>query len=558
MEIQELLLDKTRYRKTTKKRYDVTITRPRTCTTVHNIFDDTIQTTSSYKPFVVVGPCGEETIAGIGDLLGNYEFSDGTQLTEESLVYKLTRGKGSIKACWVETSKAYWATLIPYTLQHLIVGSLVLNRQSVLLQGVEALYNDCLMAGLDNGDLTALRKHYQGKIVTNTTGSYYIPEHGRGDYLVCDSLLNGEPDLSTARVVNGLLFEEMYDMRSFSTVALEIAFLLLSIYIQDMATRDGVEYSKQYGKITSFLRKEAYQIKIGERQGTIYLLFNKSERNLTAYYEIYGKQYSIPDYNSIRKKAAGRDEVDTLIYYVTSLLSTFKKQLAIAKVELSEDTERLIKGLFNSIERVFDILPGEHTATPTIRADKSMLAIVHKSASCQKPIKVLILARITTQACESAIQFDGKEYDLQTLVPVRNLAEAERFTNEFKSRYVRLINGFSVQQKRVTATLPIKEEKSLSAPLMQSKQISDWHKYIKEAILKFLPSQYTGIATVEERGANTFFKVDNQTVLVISKASEDTLKVMNKTSNVSITLKEHTDKYLVTIARNCVKFSKNL
>ena len=73
MGLQDIILDKYRYRKTTLKEYDVTISRPNVATGVHNILDDSFKQTSSYTPYVVMGPCGEEKVSHAKDMGGKYK-----------------------------------------------------------------------------------------------------------------------------------------------------------------------------------------------------------------------------------------------------------------------------------------------------------------------------------------------------------------------------------------------------------------------------------------------------------------------------------------------------
>ena len=47
---------------------------------IHNIFTGSIDKTSTYKPFVLTGPLGDELVLSTQELVENFETLDGSSL----------------------------------------------------------------------------------------------------------------------------------------------------------------------------------------------------------------------------------------------------------------------------------------------------------------------------------------------------------------------------------------------------------------------------------------------------------------------------------------------
>lgn len=572
MGLQDIILDKSRYRKTTLKEYDVTISRPNVATGVHNILDDSFKQTSSYTPYVVMGPCGEENVFHAKDLVGKYKFSDGTMVSEFELNTRLAK-RSKVRATRLATNEIYWVLLVPHTLQNLQIGRLLVNRQNVTLYGNEALYSKCLEENIYNGDVSKLEGGFAGQVRTMEDASYFLPYHGRGDYLVCKSLPNGEPDTNTLTVINGVLFERVFNMTPLRTVSLDVAFLLLGIYIQDMTSDNSTKYQKLQSECesTSAYIVETYQIVVGDKQGKFTLKFNRSDRDLTVTYNIYGRNYSISNYSKIRASNPNRDEIDVIIYYVSSALGTFKKTLLTAKVELTKEMGQLITFAFNEIKKIFEIIPGRYASNMKIKAGKSLLALQHAHPRYKQPIKVLVFADANNQTFESIIKVGSDEYEIQEPTTITNQEQAIQFAQDFRSSYTRVLNGFIANAKddlevskertqrstRTASQSTVQRQQPRQVPMQSQQEVADWYEFLQQEIQQGLSAVYSGTVTTSVPKANqVYYKVDNSTVLVTVKESDNSVKILNSTSNVKVDLKSKKPTYLKNLAANCVKFSQ--
>lgn len=124
-------------------------------------------------PYALKGAFGEMWVISINKLIERYTFEDGTKLTEDELGTKLKKGKLKIK------TKAN--------------GNLTW----------------CTQVTVDKGEVTVITADGTRLICNNQE----LKDHGDGDYLLCCcSKDNGQPDLSDVWVVNGVVFEETYEI----------------------------------------------------------------------------------------------------------------------------------------------------------------------------------------------------------------------------------------------------------------------------------------------------------------------------------------------------------
>lgn len=164
------------YKMTRKKKYKIHCYMPRLGTKVYNKFEKSHYITDKNKPFVLVGTQGEEWVVDLKKLCATYTYVSGSPITYASLKNKLN-ADGTI------------------------------DKFPIVASGCNLNY--------------ALRVPVAQKVSINTAWGDVLQvnapgvKHGKGDFIVCGVDNNGQPMLNDRWVVNGLIFEDTYDMRPF-------------------------------------------------------------------------------------------------------------------------------------------------------------------------------------------------------------------------------------------------------------------------------------------------------------------------------------------------------
>lgn len=188
MQILEILNNFQNWFKTKEKPITVYMCRPKVGYKVYNKFLNQTYYTSAQQQFVISRTSGERWIVTGKDLQGCYKFQDGEKVTQESLTSKL-RTDGTIdwqKMTGIqEKSENFWAIQIPLELVNQPMINMELEFGATGLGGV-----------------------VRDKIIyINRQGQ----THGDGDFLVAPDV-NGCPDITKLRIINGELFSTLYDM----------------------------------------------------------------------------------------------------------------------------------------------------------------------------------------------------------------------------------------------------------------------------------------------------------------------------------------------------------
>lgn len=169
-----ILVNKDKFKKCKEKQRKLYISIPREGYTVFSEFDKRSVQTNNVLRVLVSGIRGEYYTTSVEELQSNYVHIDGTPVTMSSLHWKKIDGGAVVDWTPVirKPSRAcHWFLQVPVNLG---TGALTVNNF---------------------------------KTQVNRTG---VP-HGRGDYIVCSG--NTEPNLATARCVNGIAFLDQYNNR---------------------------------------------------------------------------------------------------------------------------------------------------------------------------------------------------------------------------------------------------------------------------------------------------------------------------------------------------------
>lgn len=177
LDIVNKLEDFRNWKRTNEKNYEIYACMPRIGTKVHNKLENTRYITNEERKFVLSGTMGEEWVIDVTTLSDEYVFADGTPITYDALTKKLTSGVID----WFKIKplpgggKQNWAFHLPLSIKNF---------------PVQTIKGDTLYANRDGVG------------------------HGVGDFIVASDL-GGYPNLNDIWIVNGIVFPNTYDMRSF-------------------------------------------------------------------------------------------------------------------------------------------------------------------------------------------------------------------------------------------------------------------------------------------------------------------------------------------------------
>lgn len=170
------MYNKTNWKKTRTKEYEVYICRPSLNTKVIDKLTGYKDETTKDKQFIVYGILGSKSVIGITSLILKYKNLDGTAITTQQLSKRMN-SRGQIEWFKVKTISQdcnYYAFNIPR------------DVKNIPIRGQKGVY------------------------IANKTGI----EHGCGDFLVA-SMINKNIDFDNVTVINGNVFSQTFDMRSF-------------------------------------------------------------------------------------------------------------------------------------------------------------------------------------------------------------------------------------------------------------------------------------------------------------------------------------------------------
>ena len=174
------IYDSKLYKKTTEKKHYVYVCLPELGSRVFNRLEKKYYITDKVNCFVISGTLGELKTIDLATLSRKYKLTDGRNVSLDNLkkmAIKLSSGATVIdwfKAQSLPDKIVKWAYFVPS--------------------------NFIIKVNKANGE----------EVIVNDSTS----EHGYGDFILCPTLA-GKANTRDIEVINGLLFPNIYDMRSF-------------------------------------------------------------------------------------------------------------------------------------------------------------------------------------------------------------------------------------------------------------------------------------------------------------------------------------------------------
>lgn len=167
------ILDAKYYKKTKTKTYEVYVCKPKDGTEVVANESQRIIKTTAKEPFIIKEPSGRYRVTSEKEIANKYKFMRNKEITHEDIVHRCSK-EGTMM--WKHMQSNKFGEEVFY------INVPVNVRFTVTVCGRQLVVN-----------------------------SMYC-EHGNGDYVVCDSVLD-KPDFSTIRVVNGLDFIHTHSIK---------------------------------------------------------------------------------------------------------------------------------------------------------------------------------------------------------------------------------------------------------------------------------------------------------------------------------------------------------
>lgn len=463
MSIREYYTNKDNYKPIYKKKYEVTVYRPSIGTIVHNIFTGDLEKTSTYIPFVLSGPLGDERIISGETLKHEYEGLDG-----ESVVSVLNKMKMNerVKLVYKNINQKYYVSMVPYKLKNVKLFNLLVNPARVPLNGHELICTDYELA-LEREELREHFKHlYVGSLHQTETGYDYYVHHGNGDYIVCESSPDGsEPDFQTAICVNGSLFEQIFDMRYVSQISVNLYSILAEVELRK-CTQEGFkllnsttvindfEYSFTSDNNLATNHTSCFTIKTNNKVGKLVMIADKTTKEITAYVNIFGVKQALMPFLMFKKKylelCASRNKkepsnLNLLILFIEKLVTDGANVIYKAEVQVSKETEELVNKLKKATLDMFKIL-GQGTIKNTMEEDKNgyKLVRIHYMHSLYGILSIsglkIRLSDCTVEACIYDMN-TKKEVTLVGKTVIQSEAGIVQFVNRYKTNLVQVVSG---------------------------------------------------------------------------------------------------------------------
>ena len=177
------------YKQTRKKKYTIAVSMPELGTHVTNFLEGANYITDKNKPFVLTGTVGEQWVIDGNKLAKTYTFENGDIIDAKTC-------KSRMKECYNEAGNkiTYMQRQRITTKPNSIINWAIFVPKEIICQ-IPTSWGDILTVNNPN-----------------------IP-HGLGDYIVCSDAGNA-PNLEDRWVVNGLIFQNTYDMRAFPNMSI--------------------------------------------------------------------------------------------------------------------------------------------------------------------------------------------------------------------------------------------------------------------------------------------------------------------------------------------------
>lgn len=463
MSMKEYYTNKDNYKPIYKKKYDVTLYRPSIGTVIHNIFTGDVEKTSTYIPFVLSGPLGDERIISWDSLQREYEGVNGEPIT--GILNKLKLNE-QVKIVYKNINKKYFVTMVPYKMKNVKLFNLLVNATRVPLNGEELICKDYELA-LQRAELReSFKKLYVGALQKTDIGYDYYVQHGNGDYIVCEALPDGsEPDFQTATCVNGSLFEQIFDMRYVSQISVNLYSILVEVELRKCA-QEGFTLINSNEKIKDFQysfvadnnlatnHSSSFSIKTNNKTGKLVIIADKTTKEITAYVNSLGNKQALMPYLLFKTKylelcaKKGKKEpssLNLLILFIEKLVTDAANLIYSAEIQVSKEAEELVNKLKEATLSMFQIL-GQGEIKNITEVDKNgyKLIRIHYMHSLYGILSIsglkIRLSDCTVEACIYDTN-TKREVNLVGKTVIQSETGISQFVNRYKTNLVQVVSG---------------------------------------------------------------------------------------------------------------------
>lgn len=470
MSLKNYYSNSSNYKVIYNKKYEVKVYRPPTGTVIHNIFTGDFDKTSTYKPFVVVGPLGDESVVSWSELSLNYESVDGNSA---DTVLKSMKPNGYVKLMFNNINKKYFVALVPYRIMNAKIHGLLFNVPIIPLMGNENICVNYIEAlqNLDKQD--DFLKNYSGNLKQrqDTNGNivfdYYVP-HGTGDYVVCESLPDGSgPDFKSISCVNGCLFEQYFDMRYISSISINLFSILLEMEMKKKSI-EGFKLTSTNGEAGlaqmqyEFVSDDNlanehnlfFKLLVNNKLGKLYTSLNKTTKDILVCIESLGQRRNLMSYSIYKKKylevckqrnLKEMNDLELLVRYVECIINDACNFVYYAQLQISKETEKLADMVVEETKKMFATF-GQGRVRLDNDSEKQgfrVYTVIYQHDIYGIESKSGIKFKLEDSSVEACI-FDNNTKRTVTLVNkvrIQNENNIREFINAYRSNLIQVVSG---------------------------------------------------------------------------------------------------------------------
>lgn len=470
MSLKNYYSNSSNYKVIYNKKYEVKVYRPVTGTIIHNIFTGNFDKTSTYKPFVIVGPLGDESVVSWSELVESYETLDGNSA---DIALKSMKPNSSIKLVFNKINKKYFVAMVPYRIMNAKIHNLYFNISSIPLTGSEKICIDYAEALQDINKRDTFLRNYSGSLKQrqddngNIVFDYYVP-HGTGDYVVCESLPDDSgPDFKSVYCVNGCLFEQYFDMRYISSISINLFSILLEIEMKKKSI-EGFKLLPSYhaGNIGTMqyefvsddnLANEHnlyFKLLVNNKLGKLYVSLNKTTKDILVYVDSLGQKRSLISYSIYKQKyleickqrgLKQMNDLELLVRYAESIIIDSCNFIYGAQLQISKETEKLADMVVQETKKMFYTF-GQGRVRLENDSEKQgyrVYTVIYQHDLYGIESKSGIKFKLEDSSVEACI-FDAntkRTVILVNKVRIQNENNIKEFINAYRSNLIQVVSG---------------------------------------------------------------------------------------------------------------------
>lgn len=456
------------------KKYEVKVFKPEIGTVIHNIFTGLFDKTSTYKPYVVVGPLGDEKVVSAQTLVSDYEAADGTVI---SALNEANESKGVVLT-YKNVNTKYYVAMVPYRITNVQIGKMVCNRTMIPLTGKEFICREFMEALKQPSKRDYFLKTYSGNLIpveklTNvnlpqgTVFGYEVP-HSTGDFIVCEATPDGsEADLHTAVCMNGSLFEQCFDMRYVSSISINLFSVLLEVELKKRSVQ-GYKLMPSYnagplGKMqyefvsdNNMANEHGLLFRIGtnNKEGRFAVTLNKSSKDIMAVVESMGQKISLSSYLNYKmkyieyckqKEVKQVNELELVGTYIEKIVTDCCNFIYGAELKISKESEKVANVVINEANKMFSIL-GQGKIRDKKVEDKQgykVFTVIYQHDLYGFESKSCIRFKMDNYMADAYI-YDKNTKKAVLLVKqtrIQNEGTIKEFINAYKANLIQVVSG---------------------------------------------------------------------------------------------------------------------